>query len=521
MRSIKQYILIIFTALLVFQTEGQNIGINEDGSNPDPSAILDIKANNKGFLAPRLTEAQRNGISSPATGLMIYQIDNGNGFYFYDGTAWVHLLSDHIPSIQDLDQDTRIHVESSTDDDKVRFSLDGIEYLVLSKNGSNVPMMEMLNCSDNTLLGENAGQNLAPSSFLGVQNVFVGKNAGDMTNDGSFNSFVGTNSGSSNSAGYLNSFIGHDAGYKNEIGSSNTFIGQQSGYSNISGSFNSFVGQSAGYNNVGYSNTMIGQNAGFNSNIADFNVFVGERAGFNAVNGSENVLIGSEAGLSIADGDNNVMVGNGAGKLNAGTGNVFIGSLAGSNETASNKLYISNNGTSTPLIKGDFASNEIILNGKVTIGNSLYFEDSSTRMVTNASFDPATHLSQDLGNSAANGAWDEVFADDYVTISDMRSKENVKDLSYGLEELMQVSTISYSLIDDPFKEIKLGLNAQNILSIMPEVVKSNNEEGEAKTSEDQRLGLKYDQLIPVLINCIQEQQKQIEVLKKKVNSLKN
>jgi uncharacterized protein (TIGR02145 family) len=50
----------------------QGVGINETGSNPNPSAILDVESTDKGFLPPRMNLAQRNAISNPATGLMIY-----------------------------------------------------------------------------------------------------------------------------------------------------------------------------------------------------------------------------------------------------------------------------------------------------------------------------------------------------------------------------------------------------------------------------------------------------------------
>jgi len=56
-------------------TKAQNLGINSDGSVPDPSAMLDIKATNKGLLIPRLTIDQRNSIASPAEGLMIFCTD--------------------------------------------------------------------------------------------------------------------------------------------------------------------------------------------------------------------------------------------------------------------------------------------------------------------------------------------------------------------------------------------------------------------------------------------------------------
>ena len=53
------------------------VGISIDGSNPDPSAILDVKSTTRGFLLPRMTQTQRNDISFPAEGLMVYCTDCG------------------------------------------------------------------------------------------------------------------------------------------------------------------------------------------------------------------------------------------------------------------------------------------------------------------------------------------------------------------------------------------------------------------------------------------------------------
>ncbi|MCS7177371.1 MAG: hypothetical protein NZ960_07155, partial [Candidatus Kapabacteria bacterium] len=69
----------------------QNVGI---GTNtPHPSALLHLESTTKGLLIPRMTQAQRDAILSPATGLIIYQTDNNPGFYYYTGTTWVPLLS--------------------------------------------------------------------------------------------------------------------------------------------------------------------------------------------------------------------------------------------------------------------------------------------------------------------------------------------------------------------------------------------------------------------------------------------
>ena len=62
------------------------VAINTDGTNPDNSAMLDVKSTTKGLLVPRMTITQRNAIVTPATGLLVYQTDNGPGYYFNSGT---------------------------------------------------------------------------------------------------------------------------------------------------------------------------------------------------------------------------------------------------------------------------------------------------------------------------------------------------------------------------------------------------------------------------------------------------
>lgn len=69
-------------------TIAQNVGINSDGSAPDGAAMLDVKSTNSGILIPRMTEAQKTSITSPATGLLMYQTDDTPGFYYYNGTGW-------------------------------------------------------------------------------------------------------------------------------------------------------------------------------------------------------------------------------------------------------------------------------------------------------------------------------------------------------------------------------------------------------------------------------------------------
>jgi hypothetical protein len=72
----------------IFAT-AQSMGINT--SAPHGSAILDIKSNAKGLLIPRMNSAQRNAVTSPAAGLLVFDLDKST-IYFFDGQKWLPML---------------------------------------------------------------------------------------------------------------------------------------------------------------------------------------------------------------------------------------------------------------------------------------------------------------------------------------------------------------------------------------------------------------------------------------------
>jgi hypothetical protein len=77
------------------QAFSQTVVVTDDPTytTGNASSVLDVKSVLKGFLAPRMTTAQRTAITTPADGLLVYQTDGTKGFYYYNGTttAWVLL----------------------------------------------------------------------------------------------------------------------------------------------------------------------------------------------------------------------------------------------------------------------------------------------------------------------------------------------------------------------------------------------------------------------------------------------
>jgi uncharacterized protein (TIGR02145 family) len=74
-------------AVLVTAATYAQVGIGT--TTPEASAALDITSTTKGLLIPRMTNVQRQAISNPVAGLMVYVSDFvGGRFMFYDGTEW-------------------------------------------------------------------------------------------------------------------------------------------------------------------------------------------------------------------------------------------------------------------------------------------------------------------------------------------------------------------------------------------------------------------------------------------------
>ncbi len=140
---------------------------------------------------------------------------------------------------------------------------------------------------------------------------------------------------------------------------------------------------------------------------------------------------------------------------------------------------------------------------------------------------PARHLEplssnvSDLGSTGFK--WRNIYLNNEPIIgSDRRIKENIKPIAYGLNAVLKMKPVQYNLIGVPSTDVSLGLIAQDVKLIIPEIVCTAP--SEPRNAQDTRpidptipqnmQSIRYGDLIPVLIKAIQE-------LEAKVSSLEN
>lgn len=103
----------------------------------------------------------------------------------------------------------------------------------------------------------------------------------------------------------------------------------------------------------------------------------------------------------------------------------------------------------------------------------------------------------------------------WTNASDKRLKTNITDSRYGLKDVLSLRPVDYVMKQDGSQQV--GLVAQEVLNVIPEVV--SGKEGDPDKGEI--LGISYGNLVPVLVKAIQEQQVQINQLKKQIELLKS
>lgn len=107
---------------------------------------------------------------------------------------------------------------------------------------------------------------------------------------------------------------------------------------------------------------------------------------------------------------------------------------------------------------------------------------------------------------------DVTFSGNITAYSDARLKKEVKDLGYGLDEILKLRPVSFKRIGEDTDRTEMGFIAQEVREVMPEIVIEAQD-------EEKTLTMTYDKMVAPLVKAIQEQQVMIEKLMKKIEIL--
>lgn len=410
MKKLIHYVTILSIIVISSNVYAQKDNVGIGTKAPDQSAILDLSSSTKGLLVPRLSESQRNSINAPAKGLLIYQTDNKEGFYFYTGDAWQTLRTGAANEALAIG-DAWVQGGNSNVPD-ANAGVIGTNVLIpLSFNVNNQRSGLIEFSSGQTYFGYVAGKrNTGPNSIAMGNYALSGINPADGSN-------IGTGSTGAN-----NVAVGYSALRNNQAGFGNFALGTFSLRANVNGSNNVAIGNEALLNHIGYNNLAIGASAltTLSGAGANDNIGLGSFALSNSVNGEQNVAIGSEAGRN-----------------NTGSRSVFIGFNTGKSSSGSDLLMIDNSDNNTPLLGGNFSSNKVGINTSMSaIASSpagVNFMVNGAAVIGNVTATTLTDINTAAGYSlyVANGiltekvkvslqaaTWaDYVFAKDYKMMS--------------------------------------------------------------------------------------------------------
>lgn len=410
--------------------------------------------------------------------------------------------------------------------------------------------------SMNVFLGYQSGER----NIYGHHNVFMGYRSGwDMVGDSlddfnaSYNLIMGSNAGEWLSTGSSNIFLGSFSGGSTTNSEGNIFIGEYAGQYSIGSSGNIAIGKYSGEYSESYSNVFIGNSAGSNNINGNSNVMIGPYAGANAT-GSNNVFIGKSAGY-WADSDNTLYIEN----SNA-TSPLIYGDFANDILKFNAEVAINGNPDGNRLLVYESRASHypaaIQGQNEATSGVGAGVEGIGglTGVRGYAYQSGGTGSRYGLYGYAYGGEFNYgVFAyasgtDSYavyssgsmaytgslVAASDQKFKEDVKSISSVMGMLMQVKPRTYNVIGSEetkayglHSTAQYGFVAQELEQVFPELVievnhPENNDpkmKDEANQKTDSYKGVKYIEMIPLLLKGMQEQQAEIEALKLKIVEL--
>ena len=174
-----------------------------------------------------------------------------------------------------------------------------------------------------------------------------------------------------------------------------------------------------------------------------------------------------------------------------------------------NNAYLYNKGEDFVIGNASTSKSIIFFTGGDANSNEK-FRINSSGVVMKSDVLPSSNNTYNLGSSSYR--WSNIYSNNLLNVSDARLKTNIRTLNYGLSATLKLHSVQYNWKEGADRDIKIGFLAQDLRKIIPEVVVGD----ESK----ENLTVNYIELIPVLVNAIKEQQKEIEAMAKEIKKLK-
>ena len=392
--------------------------------------------------------------------------------------------------------------------------------------------VDIANSGTYTDFGSSLLNSVPKSNYsLATQGISFGSNTVSVTNLMVTNTvtatkFVGDGSGLTGISSSVNSSTHLDSNYSIAIGgvvsaTNSVAVGYQALSSNTTGSYNTAHGYTAGFTNTsGNYNTFIGSNA----DVASNNLTNVTALGANAIVTTNN---------TIQLGDENVTLVQTSGTISATTINssneININSSLPSidlkNTSDSEQNQIRFIGRGRVLTRIDNSSNNV-LNPTGARFRIVSYQPIQLSARADPGMDRASNTNFVFGyfklddRSASIEINGGTFTIDgyatssgFSTASDIRIKKNIKDLDYGLDDLVKMRPVKYNLVSN--NNIEIGLIAQDVKKIIPELVKGK----EGLIENGEVLSINYNGFAPIIIKALQEQNNTIELQKDKIEKM--
>lgn len=241
------------------------------------------------------------------------------------------------------------------------------------------------------------------------------------------------------------------------------------------------------------------------------------------------IVAGGNVGIGTVNPDAKLHIEGGVNVALGSGGTIVMGSITSTNLAMdNNEIQARNNGSAATLFLNE-SGGDVVTGGDLDVTGTVGFgsvetlsDGGANTIASNSDIVPTLDNVRGLGNTAFR--WTDVWAvDGTINTSDERDKKNIRDLEYGLKEIMKLRSVKFNWKDAVNNNDKVGLIAQELKKVIPEVVrdyefKVDETTGKREKVPAARMGVMYADLIPVLIRAIQEQQQEIEALKKSMGN---